>query len=400
MRNFLSPPLPSKDYDSSGTKHPAFVANACETRATLNIKSKTRTLQLEWSPDERRLAVKHNYGGERIQIWDLRTTRLQATLATGNDDAALIMAWSPDAGTLLTSGYHGKAMLWDAQTGSLRATLIQDPPCPKQSFLKKMAAIKRCAGPGWVKAYFVADGGVLTLSSENSPKLWDKTGRLKMDLPLTQEKPEQQYFTYPTDAVLSPDKQLVARYDANGLVLLRTSTGEVHSSFGDIGEPLEFSPDGRQILVIKRDSTTRQPCFQVRCDLQIYDVVSGRLQVTFGKMSGDVERYWSPNGAAIVTVSGTLLDTRDGRVAHLPYEACTPDRMIGSPQCDRFVFNSDGRMLLKLKDPLKLWNAKTGQLLTQIEGAMAPAAFSPTDNGLLVTRGTNKKVALIWRVEL
>src|SRR5712692_3727854 len=63
-------------------------AQTGQERATLNIKSKPRTLQLEWSPDGKRLAVKHNYGGEGIQIWDLRADRLQATLGSRDDEAA------------------------------------------------------------------------------------------------------------------------------------------------------------------------------------------------------------------------------------------------------------------------------------------------------------------------
>lgn len=371
-----------------------------QEKATLEIKVNTRSMQLEWSLDGNLLAVKHDYGGRRIQVWDVRAARLRATLDTRDGDAAVTLAWSPDSRTLLTSGYQGKATLWNAETGSLGATLIQDPPRPKQSFSKRMGAAKSKATPGRVKAYFVADGSVLTLSSGNSPKLWDETGHLKVNLPLTEERPEEQFFSYPTDAVISPDRRLVAaRYDANGVALLDTATGRVKYSLGEIGEPLGFSHDGRRLLVLKRKSKRGEPCFQVGCELNIYDFTSGQLLVTFEKMSGDIERYWSPNGIAIVTVSGTILNTRNGRVSQLPYEACTPDRIIGSPQCDPFIFSSDGRMLKKLKNPLKLWDAETGQLLARIDGGLSLAAFSPTNSSLLLTRGKDKRAALVWRIE-
>lgn len=369
-------------------------------RATLNIRSKARTMRLEWSPDARSLAVKNNYAGEKIQIWDVQTAKLKATLDSRDEEAPLTLAWSPDGRTLLTTGYEGTARLWDAETGLARATLLQDPPCPKKSFLKSVFAIKRCAGPGWVTAYFVADGGVLTLSRSNRPKLWDSTGRLKRDLPLTQEEPEQQYFFYPSDAILSPDRRLVARFDRNGVALLETSTGQVKHLLGDIGEPLDFSPDGRKLLVRERGSKVGSPCGQVRCDLQIYDVSSGQLKITFGKMSWDNWRYWSPDGTVIITVSGLILDTRTGQVIDLHYEACVPDRIFRSTQCDPFVFSADGRIALKLKDPLKLWSTDTGELLTRIEPALSPAAFSPTEARLLVTRGMDKRAALIWEIQL
>jgi WD40 repeat protein len=254
--------------------------------------------------------------------------------------------------------------------------------------------------PGWVTAYFVADGGVLTLSSGNQPKLWDSTGRLKRDLPLTEEQPERQYFFYPSDTILSRDRRLVARSDRNGVALLETSTGQVKHLLGDIGEPLDFSPDGRKLLVLKRGSKVGSPCGQVRCDLQIYDVTSGQLKITFRKISGDNRRYWSPNGAVIITVSGVLLDTRTGRVANLPYQACTPDRIIGSTQCDPFIFNADGHIALKLKNPLKLWSTDTGEPFATIDRAFSPAAFSPTDARVLITRGMDKTTALIWEIQL
>src|SRR5262249_7725710 len=146
------------------------------------------------------------------------------------------------------------------------------------------------------------------------------------------------------NAVLSPDLRLIAHHDGNGVQILEATSGRVRNSLGDIGEPLDFSPDGQRLLVLKRDSKTRQPCFLVRCDLKIFEASSGHLMSTFEKMSGDFARSWSPNGAVIVTVSGTLLDTRNGRVSQLPYEACTPDRMIGSTQCEPLVFSSDGRI--------------------------------------------------------
>jgi WD40 repeat protein len=118
-----------------------------QARATLNIRSKARAMRLEWSPDARSLAVKHNYGGEKIQIWDVQTAKMKAMLDSRDEEAPLTLAWSPDGRTLLTTGYEGTARLWDAETGLARATLIQDPPCPKKSFLKSVFAIKKCADP-------------------------------------------------------------------------------------------------------------------------------------------------------------------------------------------------------------------------------------------------------------
>ena len=307
------------------------------------------------------------------------------------------LEWSENSKTILASDDHGQARLWDAQTGALRTTLVQDPPCPKESFFKRMADIHPCGPSILVSAYFVSGGGVLTLSASNTPKLWDRSGQFKTKLALSEEKPDERYFWYPTHAVLNRDKRLVARQDEHGVALLDTGNGQVRYSLGDIGELLNFSPDGRKLLVLRRDSKG-MPCYSVRCDLQVYDIATGHLEVTFVKKWPESYRYWSPNGALIITVSGTILDTRTGRVIDLPYNACVVDRLIGDPQCDSFIFSADGRVALKLKNPLKLWDTETGELLTRIDDGLRPAKFSPANLQLLLTRGKDKTKALLWEI--
>src|SRR5262249_8780783 len=48
-------------------------AQTGQNSATFRITSRLRELQLAWSPDGRKLAVQHSYGGERIQIWNVQT---------------------------------------------------------------------------------------------------------------------------------------------------------------------------------------------------------------------------------------------------------------------------------------------------------------------------------------
>jgi WD40 repeat protein len=373
-----------------------------ELRATLNCAHKYEWMRIVWRPDGGAIVIDGRGGDVRPQIWDAATGKLKAELTT-RDSSSII--WSPDGRTLLTTRVFDRVVkLWDAETGIQRATLEHDAPCPKQSFWKSIIREQPCNLFANVTADFGAGGhSVITSSDEGPAKLWDAaTGQLKTIIPLRGEE----FFekTYQSDVVLSPDRRLVARYIHNDVALIDTTNGEVKRTLGQIGLPMAFSPDSKMLL-----TTVRKPTSSTLGnwdEFKLYDAATGQLRVTFERVPLiNIRRdlYWSRDGHTILVGSGgaVLLDGRTGKVkGSLPFGSCTPEIFFGDDGCQPFVLSADGRIAVKVKNPLRLWDADNGTLLTILDNARAPALFSPTNPRLLITRSKDKKTALLWEIQL
>lgn len=374
-----------------------------ELRATFNGGYKYRwMMRIVWSPNGRAIAIDGRDDDVRPQIWDAATGKLRAELTTRDTSS---ITWSPDARMLLTTGVNARlAKLWDAETGSQLATFQHDAPCTKQSFWKSFIREQPCNLYSYVTADFGAGGHtVITASDEEPAKLWDAaTGKEKTIMPLRGDEIFEK--TYQSDVVLSPDRRLVARYIHNEVALLDTSTGEVKRALGQIGLPMAFSPDSKMLLTTVRKPT---PTTLGNWDeFKLYDAATGQLRVTFERVPLiNIRRdlHWSLDGHTILVGSGgaKLLDARTGKVkGSLPFGACTPEIFFGDDGCQPFILSADGRIAVKVKNPLRLWDADNGTLLKTLDTARAPALFSPTNPRLLITRSKDKKTALLWEIQL
>lgn len=370
-----------------------------ELIATLNCARKYRWgLNIVWSPDGRAIAIDGDSSDRTLQIWDVRTAKMKAELTIRN---TWQMAWSPDSRMLLTTRFFEPAVrVWDAETGTQLARFVQNPPCPKRSFWKRLQ--EPCSDYGLVTAHFAADGHtVITASEEQPAKLWDvTTGQLKTVLPLRDDEFAEKM--YHSDVVLSPDRRLVARYLNKDVALLDTSTGEVKRELGQIGLPMAFSPDSQLLL-----TTIRHPTNSTAGDwdeFRLYDIATGQLRLSFEKAPLLLFRndlYWVGHTILLGRGDGNLLDARTGKVkGNIPYDACVSDRLIGDSGCQPFILSADGLIAVKVTNPIRLWSADNGTLLATLdkEHAHAPALFSPTDPRLLITRAKDKKTALLWEV--
>lgn len=366
----------------------------------LPLAAKHKLDALRWSDDGQKLATiaYRDSGKGQIQVWEARTGKMKAASSL-NEDYGL--SWSPNGRMLLTHTYERFARLWDAETGSLLATLVQAPPCPKRSLWKSLANSNNCSDSSNVQGYFVAEGqSVLTTSQYHSAKLWDAaTGQLKTKLPLDEAKEEE--FNYAYLPLLSPDKRLVVRTDSHGVTLVETTTAEVKHRLGEIGRPLAFSPDGRKLLTI--EYAVERALTQV----SLWDAATGQKLMRFEPLPAGVKDiYWSPQGNTLVVAGYSdmqtrLLNAETGRViAKLPYDDCAPGSFFSNSGCAPFIFSADGRITLKQKNPLKLWDTETGELLATLDAASGFVRFSPTDQRLLVSRGKDKKTALLWEVSI
>ena len=356
------------------------------------------TVKLFWSPSAKSIAViSIPRNGRRItKIWDVHSGKLTATLANDQD---YYLSWSANERLVLTASYERVARLWDARSGMLLASFEQDPPCPERSFLRSLGKTDYCSNLTFVQAYFTPDDlAVITMSAYHSPRVWDvATGKERATLDVGAKK---EWQTYRDAILISPDHSSIVKYADNQVFLIDAQTGAVKQTFGDIGAPVAFSPDG-QLLLIRVSEPKR---LRDDMELRLYDTRTAKLRVVFERLPHGINgHYWSPDGNLIVIVGINRTDTRildiSGHVrARLPYRGCTLDSWFGNGGCEPFLFSADGRVTLKETNPLRLWNTETGELRAVVEAATVPAAFSPTNPHLLVTRAKDKTKAIIWEL--
>ena len=192
--------------------------------------------RVAFSPDGKRLAMSY---ANRCGVWDWRTNRCLLTLTCPLEIGAL--AFSPDGKTIVTGSYDHTAVLWDAQTGEKRHTLIGHTgyifgvafsPDGRQiatasgdhSAILWNAATGRemlqLQGHGdWVTSLaFSRDGHrIVTSSFDRTARLWDtKTGRALLTLPC---------YADGVDAVaFAPDMRSIAAVYRNGTAKIWLST--------------------------------------------------------------------------------------------------------------------------------------------------------------------------------
>jgi WD40 repeat protein len=348
---------------------------------------------LAWAPGGRTIAVtrKGRDDNYETEICDTRTGKSVVIIPAGKNFPHSV--WSPDGQMILIVDMGRTVKVWNANTGKLISSLEQDPPCAKRSFLESPSK-SACSDFNFVSGRFLSDARtVLTTSPASSSKLWDaESGKLKATL----DDRESRKFI----AMASPDGRVLVVDNAGTVTLLDSTTRSVKLTLKDAGVPQEFSPDSRSLLMGKSSSTDRNGA-----QIRLLDVSSGDLRTTFDiqVVPWNATAHWSPDGRFIV-VSGNgqtqtiLVDMRTGQVVvKLPYSGCSPDTWIGSTGCEPFLFTADGLIAMKQVRPLRLFSTD-GRSLASVEKASLPADFSPTNASMLVTRGQDKRVAVVWEI--
>jgi WD40 repeat protein len=241
---------------------------------------------------------------------------------------------------------------------------------------------------------FSPDGKLVTTTSEDyTVRVWDvENGALKAVLTGEDKakwERDRWYYNWP---------YIKAREFPEAFV------GRLNDALNNGAYKLAISPDTRLIITVR----TKDPvAFRRRQIMELWDIATGELKLTFAEIPYGISRLsWSPEGKSIL-VEGSgrtktrLMDVLTGRVkATLPYATCSTDSWFGDSDCGTFFFSADGGLFSKEKNPIKLWDTSTGQLVAELKSARAPARFSPTNNRLLVTRSKDKGTALLWEISL
>lgn len=176
-----------------------------------------------------------------VRIWSV--TSGKEILRLPHADSAIVVAFSPDGGRLVTFSYDHPVRFWDLQTG----TLLQEIAIPSPG---KIAAHKR----------FVLSQDWAYLAARTNPQLtevqiWDvATGKPKASL--VHEK-------FVDDIVFSPDSRYLATRDGNigdGTVRVWDWMQEqplVQLTPGGSIYDLRFTPDGSRVVTAGDNRTVR-----------------------------------------------------------------------------------------------------------------------------------------------
>ena len=324
-----------------------------------------------FSPDGKHILIAKNDGN--ALIWDAATGKLVATLAGTRLRGVRTAAYSPDGKRILTGDDDGVARLWDAETGVL---------------LRAMQA----AAKSLRVTIFNHDGtSILTAGLDNSPAVWDgATGDPKFRLVGHSQGIEGAAFSRDGRRIVTASQDTTARvWDAQTGRPLATLAGhedKVATAF--------FSPDGQRVLTASEDKTAR-----------LWDAESGsKLDVLLGHEAAVLFAAFSPDGRRIITTSrdktARLWDSQIGRGAG---EGARTRTLVGhTDDVQRAAFSDDGRLVVTIANDqsARIWQVDTGAPVAVLKGHQAlisSVVFSP--DGKTVLTASEDNTARTWDVE-
>jgi hypothetical protein len=238
------------------------------------------------------------------------------TLVLKHPDRVVFARFSPDGRRIVTASQDYTARVWDART-SLPVT----PPLQHSNLV--------------YSARFSPDGGrVVTACADGTARVWDaQTGRALTEPLKHGDRVWSAEFSRDSKRIVTASEDRTAR-------VWDTATGQL------LTEPLrhraevwcaQFSPDGQRVVTASTDKTAR-----------VWDASTG--QPLTEPMRHDSElscAQFSPDGKRVVT---TPLLTAYAR-------------MTLGPEAQ---FSPDGQRLVVASDLARLWDAQTGQPLTEL----------------------------------
>ena len=326
-----------------------------ESLTTIVGERNSEASEMKWSSDDRRLAITYwRKKSWELVVWDILPG--QEPVINQRFQSVHSLEWSPNGHTFLIVDAALKLKIWDVISKQLAHTLTP-ALSPDKPFTVS----------------FVADGQrILTVPADGPVQLWDvATGKL------------------------------VDTYPANTYIPVANYRRRLFTPFSRGSGPIALSPDGRTVLTVREDAEKKDRHRQSYLSTRRID--NGEELSSFQVPEGMYEIIWSPDGKTLAIVglefNTRLFDLTTGREnGRLPYGNCWPWTPFGSDGCEPIEFSADGEMLLKQKEPIKLWDTRTVSLITVLKAAHLPAVFSPTNGRLLATRSTDRKSVLLWRL--
>jgi WD40 repeat protein len=387
------------------------------------LRHKDRVWSAEFSPDGERVLTASEDNTARV--WGARTGQLLAELRHGSE--VIIAEFSRDGKHIVTASVDGTACVWDTAIGRALVESPDDGVRGEFSADGKQIVITRGNGARvwdtatgqprtrWLKyensisnsiyfAEFSHDGRRLaTASQDRTARLWDVgTGR--------QLIPPLRHDNRVYCARFSPDgKRIVtASWDKTARVW-NAQTGEAlvgPLQHGDYVCDAQFSPDGERVVTASWDHTA-----------QVWDARTGG-RVGAALRHGDMvyRDSFSPDGKRVLTASfdktarvwdaetGLALNpplTHPGKVWFARFspdgeEVVTTVPLTIADWLSPASFSPDGKQILTVSSAARLWQARTGQPLTELL-AYAPESQSKA-NGEHSESLPQDNAARLWDV--
>ncbi len=432
---------PDGDLIAVATSLGIYVYAADSLGEELFINTGGYVYSVAFSPNGEQLASSGMNGD--LRLWNARSGDLLQTYR-GHESTVRMVAFSPDGRMLASGGSDSTVRLWDVSSGVLLQTLQRDGALRVVSF---SADSSRVAGAGssnydiqiWDTASgqlvqtlaghttsvmglsFSPDGSHLVSSGYDGVRLWDLRNG-------SQQATLLEGYTL-SQITFSPDGSLIAGASDADVYLWNGYDGQFSVSFAGHQRPVRdvgFSPDGSQltsagmdgvlkvweissgqVLAARDDHSTYVYGLAVSLDgsqlftntyspntLQVLDPQTGQVSWSFDYTDYINDLALSPDGTKLATAASDLRlwDAKTGELLYTQelgssqYVGCldySPDGMVVAASCadDKYVH---------------YWNVETGQLIysTEYEETIAALAFSP--DGYTIAIALNNAKVYVW----
>ena len=350
-----------------------------------------------------------------------RLCNLSSTVLAEHKSAVSSVAVSSDGRSLMTASYDGSAILRDAKTGQLKATLTDSKkPLTSVCFSPDSSLLATAGDDGTVRLYknvsgnsappelfsslvsgspllavaFSPDGTLIAACGrEGKLQLWDiKTGQKRTQLVPVKPADSRTHLAPLTSLSFSSDgKHIAAGCEDNNALVWKIETGRQLFSMKGHSRAVKsvaFSPDGSQIATGSIDSTIR--LWNAHTGQSLHEI-KAHADMVYGVA-------FSPDGAALLSASqdnsAKLWDVKTGQ-ERLRLRGHLAGVLAAA-------FSHDGKQIItgSLDGTARMWNATASHETTLCpghKGIVFATNFSP-DGKHLVT-GSGDATAKLWDVE-
>lgn len=354
-------------------------------RLLADLKGHTDTIvTASFSPDGKKFVTAGDDGGAKI--WDAVSTNLLVELK-GHTGKIYTAAFSPDGKKIVTASGDHTAKIWDVISGKLLNDLIGHTKVITSALFSRdgkkiVTASDDNTSKVWdvlsgnmladlighnfkvLAAEFSPDGkSIITASGDSTVKIWDAIkGILLTDIKEHRSPVRIAHFSPDGKKfVTASDDGFVRTWNFGNKELLSTLKGKANIGinpgyYPDIVRAANFSPDGKKILTIYRDSATK-----------IWDVATGKLLVNINRENIYVNSaQYSPDGKKIaLALAGGNIEIWDADNGKL-----ITDLKGGANYIISFEYNPDGKRIFISNwfGAAKVWDANRGTLVANLPG--------------------------------
>jgi serine/threonine protein kinase/WD40 repeat protein len=348
---------------------------------------------LAWHPDGGRLALGFRAPTSHVEVWDVATRRILATLE-GHVEDVTVMAFHPSRDILVSQSHDGTNRLWDAGTGRPlinwlsgisnlhfnregtvcgllrvggRARLVEVADGREYRTLVSTPG----SGRGKLREGDIDIGGLLAVGTDDGTRLWDlATGREVAFLPIG--------WTDSVSFVSGPDRRELITCGHSGLRRWPLRNDSETPGRLRLGPPttvrLPFIPTRAHV---RQDSRVVAVACERSGTAVVVDLATEAVQCTLGPLPSLSRAVLSPDGRWAAThgwhaPSVKIWDARNG--------AMVKDLQLG--KMNNAFFSPDGRTLVTSRgDEYRFWDVPSWQpgrrVAWEIPSYPGWVAFSP-----------------------